>query len=323
LSGLPSIDEVIEIIARGGESVHPISNDATSYFCVLEHPTRIGIRLAWDGEIPQNLDQFRYIQFEVRTWAGKAWLELTLDATSRLEEAYAVLELIARKLPGPPTRLMATVFDTLSAFAEVFDELDAPAIQSEIGLWGELHILSHIIKTVGDSAIDCWHGPDNEEHDFALSTLDLEVKTTSSERRLHWFGAPTQLVSSPGRQLVLVSVQLTPASPTSGKSAPEIAEDISKVLSKSQAHLFFGKLDSIAWYQRLLVTGPHRWQIRSACAVLEVSDDFPGLTPARIAGATTDVLRLASVQQQIDVTNMAVMAPLPKALEGLNGNVTA
>ena len=55
-----------------------------------------------------------------------------------------------------------------------------------------------------------------------MSEADLEVKTTTGERREHWISTTTQLVPTGDRPLYLLSIQLTAAALDAGHTLPSL-----------------------------------------------------------------------------------------------------
>src|SRR5207302_797447 len=100
--------------------------------------------------------------------------------------------------------------ETLAIWSRVLARRSRMSRDHEVGLYGELLLVRALMTawTVGE-AVASWRGPAAEEHDFGLPQFDVEVKTTTSERRRHWITSLTQLMPTRSRPLWLISIQVT------------------------------------------------------------------------------------------------------------------
>lgn len=148
------------------------------------------------------------------------------------------------------------------------------SVDKQVGLWGELWLFADIAqRTSWDDAISSWahcRGA-NEEHDFVLSDVDIEVKTTRGERRVHSVGA-TQLRPSPGRSLLLFSLQLTMGGPTDGLSLVELVTGIRDALPDRLRNAFDKGMAHAGWKPLLANNyAATRWRLRSQPLAVESS----------------------------------------------------
>ena len=140
---------------------------------------------------------------------------MRIEAGESLSEAYPILCSLADRIQLQDTNFNRAAVDVLNKFRRLLQGLGRLTEAEEIGLFGELLFLVRLVQdSDGGSAVSCWTGADHEEHDFAVGGNDVEVKTTSAERRSHRVHGLNQLVANPGRALWLLSVQLTAAGPT-------------------------------------------------------------------------------------------------------------
>ena len=124
-------------------------------------------------------------------------------------EAYVLLESVVDQLRGGAS-FRHSVTESLAGLKELLAGRKKMSDAVVTGLIGELLVLGHAIREIGDDeALSSWLGPQSEEHDFAFENYDAEVKTTVSEARVHLIGSDTQLLPSPDRPLYLISVQIT------------------------------------------------------------------------------------------------------------------
>ena len=75
------------------------------------------------------------------------------------------------------------VIDVVKRLRELFMNFLRPAIKDEIGLWGELFVISQANNF--ENAIDSWHINSNDTFDFNDGSNKMEVKTTTKNERVH------------------------------------------------------------------------------------------------------------------------------------------
>jgi hypothetical protein len=68
---------------------------------------------------------------------------------------------------------------------DIFSNLSKKPLKDEIGLWGELFVIS--IQENIDLAVKAWHVSNTNRIDFNDGSLKLEIKTTTSNERKHNF----------------------------------------------------------------------------------------------------------------------------------------
>jgi hypothetical protein len=184
----------------------------------------------------------------------------------------------------------------------------------EIGLLGELCMLLGTVAVHGPgTGLDAWRGARAEEHDFGLADIDIEVKTTSSERRAHWISALTQLLPTGARALWLVSFQITEA----GTGGRTIGDLITRVRERFPGDTDQDRLEkslyTAGWRDRYSDTSRQRWRLRTPPAAYIVDDGFPRLTPAQLTAAGVDNARITDIRYRIDLTGRPA-DPAPAAL---------
>ncbi|PPK71178.1 putative PD-(D/E)XK family protein DUF4420 [Actinokineospora auranticolor] len=223
------------------------------------------------------------------------------------QAAYPLLCSIADRVQLDGIRPADALALTLREFAALLRREDAFPREREIGLFGELLSLAGLVCTEGvAAALAAWRGPGREEHDFGLPGHDLEVKTTSGERRTHWVESLTQLVPTRDRPLWLVSHQLTQAGVGTGARLPELIGRVRGLVGAgaSRDDLESG-LVAWGWDDDLTDRCETGWTRRTSSAVYSVDECFPRLTPDSLASAGVALDRLAEVRYRVDLTGLA------------------
>jgi hypothetical protein len=210
----------------------------------------------------------------------------------------------------------AAVSDALHLLGRLLERVDRMSIERELGLFGELLLLAGLCHSIGAArAVAGWLGPHREEHDFRVEGIDIEVKTTTSEQRSHWISSLTQLQTTPGHPLWLVSYQLTAAGSDSGHTLTQLVTAVRGLVDDGPAR---ERLDTVlaeaGWRdinEQLFV---NRWQLRSHPLALHVDEDFPRLTPARLTAAQVDTVRIPDVRYRVDLTGLVAPSEPPDFL---------
>jgi Putative PD-(D/E)XK family member, (DUF4420) len=248
-----------------------------------------------------DLSGYRHVSAATVQWNDKPWYEVRVDGAP-IVATYPVLCGIADRIQLDGQDFSRAVRDSLAALRQLFAQNARLSDEQEVGLFGELRVLQHLIDRMGGpAAVDCWRGPHGEEHDFDIDGDDVEVKATLSENRRHWIGHIGQLQSTLGRSLWLVSIQLTTAAAV-GTSLPMVVGAIRSSLTDAQSvDDFDRRLEAVGWRNEDTELYQRRLRLRSRPLVFEVDVRFPALTTARLAAAALDPVRFSQVRYMIDL----------------------
>lgn len=247
------------------------------------------------------------------------WFELNVDAQGMRHEAYALAEsVVVQMLEG--ASFHHAVLKAIDSIRNLLLKRDRLSDEKETGLLGELLVLEHVISTSSeDSAITAWLGPDSEEHDFAFDAFEAEVKTTRSERRAHIIGSDSQLLASPGRDLYLISLQLTQAAAApSGFTLPEVVARLRAKLDQG-TQAFDEKIRSLGWDDEQADLYTTRFQYRSQPRAYFVDSHFPAITGTLLDRFVPQYSLVSDVTYRVDVSHLpctAPPAPLTEFCEG-------
>lgn len=121
-----------------------------------------------------------------------------------------IFTMMLYRLPQfPSNRELSVEVENLIA---IFNALKNPPKKKIQGLWAELLVIDQ--STQPEVLINAWHSAPNAKYDFTLGRDKIEVKSTSSEERIHKF-AFDQLHPSANSRLLIASTIVR----ESGKSA--------------------------------------------------------------------------------------------------------
>ena len=273
---------------------------------------RLELWAAEDGPEP-DVTSLARLTVSTEEMDSGAWLVLGVDAEGAHFEAYSLLAAVVDDLTrGRP--FAAATARSVDTYRDLLERRSRLSEQKTVGLLGELLLLEHLAGPMGMAAAsEAWLGPQSEEHDFVLSDVDAEVKTTLSERRSHLIGSETQLQSSPGRPLWLVSVQLTRAgAAVGGFGLPEVIDRVRAALVTG-AHDVASYLLSRGWRDADSELYRERYVWRSRPAAYLVDERFPAVTRPRLDSVIPRPDLVGQVSYRVDVTSLQPGSP-PGAL---------
>ncbi|WP_315583840.1 PD-(D/E)XK motif protein [Actinomyces viscosus] len=261
-----------------------------------------------------DVSAYRMIRTDIVEEPGDetVWFRVIVDAKSVEYEAYSLLQSVTDQLQQGDDMERA-LHVALDAYRGLLARAPRLSEDQEIGLFGELVALDRLIDGVGETkALAAWLGPQTEEHDFVLGDVDIEVKTTRSERRIHIIHGLGQLTPTPGRPLHLMSVQVTRAGAAdNGETLPEAIERIRRRLRSGRTD-FDDKLAESGWKDaqadRLYTA---RLLVRSEPRFYAVDENFPVITSAGLSSIVARPELVRSIDYRIDVTDLEPDEAIP------------
>ncbi|MFB6775615.1 PD-(D/E)XK motif protein [Streptomyces sp. NPDC056337] len=166
------------------------------------------VELGEHHRLPRSL--LPAVRVDQIAWAGKRLARLTTPDPELLRDFHDLLLAVADRMVVDGRPLSRAFDETVHGWSTLLGRPRGMSPERRLGLHGELAVLARLARTIGWlTALDAWVGPAGEEHDFALSDVDLEVKTTASESRKHTIHGLGQLTATPGRPLWFASLRLT------------------------------------------------------------------------------------------------------------------
>ncbi len=310
-------DGLADYLAAGAPAVIKIDGAPILYLVIEPALRRLALRTPLARQSLPDLTTYRHVSAVMIHWNDRQWFELRVEGQMLLD-AYPVLCSIADRIQLQHVDVGPAVADALASLRELLASYGRLSEEQEIGLFGELLVLRHLIAERSISEpIQSWRGSTSEEHDFDIGVDDVEVKSTTSECRHHWIGDLHQLKPTVGRRLWLVSIQLTGAG-SGGSSLPELVDAIRLGMSAGpSADEMRRKLDASGWRDETSPLYTRRFRLRSSPAVFEVDKAFPALTPSTLAAAGVDHERIVRVKYVINLDGLPSAASPPEPLRGI------
>lgn len=311
-----SADKFEEFLNHGIPIDYPIPGEPRIILFIDQARPAIGLRIPKKGSEPTPEIALEHVQVrEIQAADGRRF-EIAVTDRRLFLDAYPVLLAISDRVQLDGRSIDTALSDTIRILGRLLQRSDSLTIERELGLFGELLLFRGLIHRMGfDEVIGAWKGPDGEEHDFGLRGIEIEVKATNSERRVHVIGSLTQLVPISNRPLWLVSYQLTKAGPDDGSTLHQLIKNIRTTLGAgSLRDGFEQKLERIGWSDDFEITNRSRWRNREKPIAYSVTENFPRLTPALLDGAGIDLSYVPNVWYRVDLTHRPVGAEVPDFL---------
>lgn len=195
------------LLGRGSQSV--------AILVPSEQSQKVGTPL-----VLQNLQSFPHASCIIREHgteprSGSFTVVRCTSNDAELRDRFVAL---ARLLPSFGC---STIREAIDVLVELFEAAQQPPKAGELGLWGELAVITGSDDPIG--LLEAWHGEPSEALDFVTNQEALEIKTTRGEVRRHRF-ALTQLRPPGGRRVWVVSILAVPSA--SGDTVPDLVNRI-------------------------------------------------------------------------------------------------
>jgi hypothetical protein len=278
---------------------------------------RIALRGPWptSGDVP-DLAGYRHLDTRVGTGMSGDWVEFAVSGRGVLREAYPMLVAVADHVQLRGDGMGTAIERVLSTYRELLSSMGRLSEHQELGLFGELLVLNHLIGSIGEQrAVDAWRGPSREEHDFGLGDFDIEVKTTLSEDRSHRISTMTQLQPSPARDLWLVSVQLTTRDVGGTTLAESIKQTMNRLSEPALRARFADRLAEVGWDPVQAHVYVRRFAQRGGVLAFRITDEFPAITAHRLGSAGFPIERFSGVSYILHTAGLPPDTP-PHELRG-------
>lgn len=271
-----------------------------------------------DGTAPA-VENLRSIRVDEDETSGT--YVLTVDIGTVPEISYALVSSVLHDVTVGNS-FGAALSSAIEAFRAAIARKPLLSEDKIVGLIGELTVFEHLVGAIGaESALEAWLGPEGEEHDFGIAETDLEVKTTTSEKRVHVISGIDQLKPRDGVPLWVLSLQVTRTGQGEGRSLDDMCM---KALSLAEAYGREVKsaLKNAGWSTEDLGLYSVRYGLRSVPRAYLVDDDFPSMTSERIAQVVPHFELVGDVRYRVDVSALPYGLP-HQALSGFVEEGTA
>jgi hypothetical protein len=282
---------------------HPIDGEPKLILFIDPPRRRVGLRAPASGETPPTA-RLEHVNVDIVHLSGNRYVQLEVTDPGLFTDAYPVLCAVADRVQLDGQTIGTAISATLRQLGHLLRAEDALSRETETGLIGELAVLAGMIGAYGPAdAVRAWRGGQGEEHDFGSPDTDLEVKTTTSESRIHWISSLSQLVPTGGRPLFLVSVQITRAG-AGGRSLSDLVEHV-RGIAVGERDQLDDRLTAAGWRERYAESATQRWRARTPPQLFAIDEHFPRLTFDLLSNAGIDLALITDVRYRLDLTGYA------------------
>ena len=280
----------------------PVVGDPPLAIVVEPGGVRLSLRLpSVSGEPPETGLR------SIRLRGGARHLTLTAEDRQLFQAFYALMLDISDRIQIERAPVLEAVEDALRVWRRLLAGLGGLTHEEQLGLSGELWALLRRLDAVGPSGVESWTGPLRQAHDFRFDSDEVEVKTTSGERRRHRISRLEQLQPSPDRSLWLLSIQLARAGALEGWTLHEQISAVRDRLDADEARRrrFSDLLALTKWNDEDAGIYPDRWQLRSVPVVVPVDASCPRITRPFLENVLGDsAVRVDDVLYRVDLDGL-------------------
>jgi hypothetical protein len=300
-----------EHIARGVPFALPLGGTRNAR--ILFDPTagQLAMMLPAGKGSTTPASPLREVRVEMQIAGGETAFRASVESAS-LHPAFHQLAVLTTRLFEQHDMSASEAFGrAIESWRELLYEVPLLSDEAQLGLRGELSVLTRLLYRMGPDATDCWTAYNRlvpGRHDFRLPSVELEVKTTRRRRRVHHFNGLEQLRASPGQTLKVVSLMFEQAGGAGGWSLCDAVGHVRTLLpSGTPARLLFETRltsakyrddDAVFYAEKLIASEPAR--------VIDVDDSFPVIDRDSLLGSMSPGLltRVLSVSYEADLTGL-------------------
>jgi len=295
-------DSLDEYFSSGVPTTHPLSDRPRCELYIDPTLNKYELMTPAVGPEPDLTGMQRVSVDTVDTDDGPMFV-LSLDARDIRHEGYGLIVAIVQAMRSGVGFGIATDA-ALVHLRTILQSKRGLSTEQQIGLIGELLVVRRLLHARGEEeTLDWWLGPDAEQHDLALPGVDVEVKTTTAEKREHVIHGVGQLEPNPGRALWLLSIQVTRAGGARGVSLVGLVSDVMAALT-TRRDRFVEHLAGIGWRAEDSDLYRDRYLLRSMPQAYLVDDGFPALTQVRLSTVVPHPELVGAVNYRVDVSGL-------------------
>jgi hypothetical protein len=241
---------------------------------------------------------------------GDHFVEISTIGEELLFDGYSMLMTVADRIQLDGLAPLSALEETIKLWESILASRSKLGAEAEIGLFGELLFMEGLLKS-GVAGGDAWRGGLREEHDFGFGPGDIEVKTTSGERRQHRINGLGQLQKTEGSLLWLLSIQITRGGDKQGRTLPELIDDVRGLGGDACRTRIDKNLSGTGWQDAQRDLYSDAWRLRSQPRLLRVDGSFPRITRELLSGLKVETLKIREVDYLLDVADLPAARDSP------------
>ncbi len=292
-----SVEILLDHIATGVTILYPFPGSPAVELLIEGALPRLTLRAPVPAAFPPPPNLLKHVFVASAYEAGTHRVEVSIAGPALLVDGHAMLCTIADRIQLEGQDPVSATTVTLEQWRSVIAMRTRMSVEREIGLFGELLFLEALVAAGGAVLLSAWRGPGGEEHDFGLDEVDIEVKTTSVEKRIHWISGLRQLEPTGQRPLYLVSLQVTHG----GMTGRTLGELIGTLRQRVENQALNAALEAAGWEDETADLIRDRWHLRTDAAAFEVDATFPAITAPALSAMARDMHLIREISYRIDL----------------------
>jgi hypothetical protein len=277
---------------------------------------RLTLRAPIDPVIELPINSLAHVTVDTLIEDEACYLEISTTDEDLALDGYAMLMAVADRIQFDDLEPLVAFEETLGSWEAILAARARLGTSAEVGLFGELLVVRSLLAT-GVADLAAWRGGFSEEHDFGFDKDDIEVKTTSGERREHWIHGLSQLTETHGNHLWALSIQITRSGADQGLTLPELIDETLAGASGTEQDLIEQNLAGAGWHSSQRDLYGTRWHLRAHPLLLRIDPAFPRLTPSLLSEGGIDIGPLRRVDYVIDLTDSEPSAEPPPPMAAI------
>lgn len=144
-----------------------------------------------------------------------------------------VFMMMLSMMPQKPSNIL--IASKIESLLSIFSKLKRKPVHKLQGLWAELLVIERSKDSL--TIARAWHSQPESKYDFTMGRDKVEVKSTSSENRIHRFSLDQLNPSDSSRLLVCSTIVRESAKDENGLSVYDLYDSISMKISDSEVRL--------------------------------------------------------------------------------------
>lgn len=301
-----SWDHLSDFIQRGIPAQLPAVVNSSICFLVTGDATSLTLRVPSSPSSVPPISPYLELEISEKFAEGEAVVEIKVADPELYRPFYMLSMEIINRLSLSPNHVHEAISKALSSWTSLLLRRSLLSESEQTGLIGELAVLACLMSQSGVSAFDAWLGPLGEEHDFRLGNLEIEVKSTTRNERLHRINGLSQLEASPGMELCVLSLQFERAGAAMGGRT--LADWVHKTrVALQQKHellkRFDGYLEELGYINDTADLYVAKYKFRGPPIIIPVISGFPRITRSSIDGLVSSS-RIHEVEYDVNLEGM-------------------
>ena len=301
----PAWSEMRSFVEAETPSVHVIDGEPKLLLRLPGASRGIELLVPFEGD-PPSLAPLAEIHIDVEQADGGSWVRMSTTTPSLFPLFYEFALVVADRAQRDGVDTREALDQAVSSWRRLLQGAAMLSVERQTGLYGELLLLGRLEPIIGLASLDAWTGPTGQAHDFRLGDMEIEVKTTRGERRVHSINGASQLEPSPRCRLYIASVQVAAAG-AAGTSLAQLIGGLRERYVKHNARDRFSELIEGACAVPPMMEQHYseRLKLRTKLALVPVDDSLPRITSEDVAKiARPEMSRVSDLRFRLNLEGL-------------------